>query len=125
MNRPRSIDLTQVCEWEEGRLRRFQDYLVGEEPLEIRVGKYPLSVAMRTPGQDLELTAGFLFTEGLIQRRDQILPLEQAVTSGERARGNVVQVEMAGEAALNLEQTQRNFFAASSCGICGKASIDS
>ena len=122
--RPRSIDLTQVSEWQDGKVRRFQDYLVGEEPLQIRVGKFPLSVTMRTPGNDLELTAGFLYTEGLIQRREQILSLQHGVDSDERDRGNVVQVELEGESALHLERTQRNFFAASSCGICGKANID-
>src|SRR6267143_4852413 len=90
MSRPRSIDLTHVSEWQDGRLRRFHDYLVGEEPLEIRVGKFPLSVTMRTPGHDLELAAGFLFTEGLIQRRAQIVSHEHGVSDGERDRGNVV-----------------------------------
>ncbi len=122
--RPRSVDLTLVSEWQDGSVRRFQDYLVGEEPLQIRVGKFPLTVTMRTPGHDLELAAGFLFTEGLIRRREQIRSLEQSAGAGEQDRGNVVQVELEGEAALNLEQTQRNFFAASSCGICGKATIE-
>ncbi len=122
--RPRSIELTHVSEWEQGKVRRFQDYLVGEEPLEIRVAKHPLTVTMRTPGHDLELAAGFLYTEGLIQRREQIRSLEYAVGSGEPDRGNVVQVELQDAASLHLEQTRRNFFAASSCGICGKASID-
>ncbi len=122
--RPRSVDLTLVSEWQDGSVRRFQDYLVGEEPLQIRVGKFPLTVTMRTPGHDLELAAGFLFTEGLIRLREQIRSLEQSAGDGERDRGNVVQVELEGEVALNLEQTQRNFFAASSCGICGKATIE-
>ena len=125
MSRPRSMDLTQVSEWQEGKLRRVQDYLVGEEPLEIRVGKHPLSVTMRTPGHDLELAAGFLYTEGLIQRREQIASLESRVDSAEKDRGNVVQIEFEPGLSLDLENTQRNFFAASSCGICGKASIDS
>jgi len=125
MTRPRSMDLTQVWEWQEGKVRRFQDYLVGEEPLQIRVGQAPLSVTMRTPGHDLELAAGFLFTEGLIQRREQIASLEARVDSGEKDRGNVVQIELQPGVTLHLEETQRNFFAASSCGICGKASIDS
>jgi FdhD protein len=125
MPRPRSIDLTHVSEWQDGRLRRFQDYLVGEEPLEIRVGKLPLSVTMRTPGHDLELAAGFLFTEGLVQRREQIASLEYAEGCKEQERGNIVQIDLQSGMALDLERTQRNFFAASSCGICGKASIDS
>jgi len=119
----RSIDLTQVSEWEAGNLRRFQDYLVAEEPLEIRVGGAPLTVTMRTPGHDLELAAGFLFTEGLVQERGQIASLSEDSADKPESRGNRVEVEFAG-AELGREQMQRNFFAASSCGICGKASID-
>jgi FdhD protein len=125
MPRPRSIDLTLVSEWESGKVRRFQDYLVGEEPLEIRVGEFPLSVTMRTPGHDLELAAGFLFTEGLIQSREQIASIEYAASSKAQENGNVVRIELQAGKSLDLERTQRNFFAGSSCGICGKASIDS
>jgi len=125
MPRPRSIDLTLVSEWENGKVRRFQDYLVGEEPLEIRVGEFPLSVTMRTPGHDLELAAGFLFTEGLIQSREQIASIEYAASSKAQENGNVVRIELQAGKSLDLERTQRNFFAGSSCGICGKASIDS
>jgi FdhD protein len=122
---PRSIEVTQVTEWADGRLRRVQDSVAGEEPLEIRIGDAPLAVTMRTPGHDLELAAGFLFTEGLIQSRSQLASLE-AITDGSRAsRGNVVVARLAEGVALDREQTQRNFFANSSCGVCGKASIDS
>lgn len=119
----RSIDLTQVAEWQEGNLRRFQDYLVAEEPLEIRVGEAPLTVTMRTPGHDLELAAGFLFTEGLIQKRDQITSITEETAEKPEARGNLVQVNLAGT-EFERERMQRNFFVASSCGICGKTSID-
>ncbi len=121
----RGMDLTLVQEWKDGNIRNFQDYLVREEPLEIRVGKNPLSVTMRTPGNDLELAAGFLFTEGLIQRREEIKMIEQVETGKPSEAGNVVHIELAPDVQLDLERTQRNFFAASSCGICGKASIDS
>ena len=80
LHKPRSIDVTQITEWRDGQVRRSQDYLVAEEPLEIRLGKTPLSVTMRTPGHDLELAAGFLFTEGLIERREQIVSLEYGKT---------------------------------------------
>jgi len=122
---PRSVDLTQVSEWSDGSLRRVQDSLAGEEPLEIRVGSTPLAVTMRTPGHDLELAAGFLFTEGIVQSGDQIRSIE-ALTEGTHAsRGNVVRIELAPGSAFDPEQNQRNFFANSSCGVCGKASIDS
>ena len=66
---PRMVSVTGVKEWREGELHSVDDYLVGEEPLEIRVGDAALSVTMRTPGHDLELATGFLFTEGLITGR--------------------------------------------------------
>jgi FdhD protein len=123
--KPRSIDLTQVTEWDDGKILRKEDYLAAEEPLEIRIGDDPLSVTMRTPGHDLELAAGFLFTEGLIQRRAQIIALEENAGAAERNRGNVVLAKLAPESAPDFEKMRRHFFAASSCGICGKASIDS
>lgn len=124
MPAPRSLDLTQVTEWNKGEVRRVQDSIAGEEPLEIRIGATPLAVTMRTPGHDLELAAGFLFTEGIIRSRKDIRSLE-AVTEGTRAsRGNVVVAQLTGDASYDANQSQRNFFANSSCGVCGKASID-
>jgi FdhD protein len=124
----RSLDLTQVSEWDEGKVQRKDDYLAAEEPLEIRIGEHPLSVTMRTPGDDLELAAGFLLTEGLVQRREQIATLEHDPGDRENPgalRGNVVRVELAPDAMPDFDKMRRHFFAASSCGICGKASIDS
>jgi FdhD protein len=118
------VDLTQVTEWDDGKMRRKDDYLAAEEPLEIRVGEHPLSVTMRTPGHDLELAAGFLFTEGLVQRAEQILRLASLTPVDTPDRGNVVEAELSPEAAPDFEKMRRHFFAASSCGICGKASID-
>jgi FdhD protein len=152
----RSIDLTTVSEWQEGSVRRFQDYLVAEEPLEIRVNGRALSVTMRTPGHDLELAAGFLFTEGLIENRGQMARLEALAVAdspqaaetgrageppgespaseasaqapedaaGESRSGNIVAVELVPGAPCDFDALQRNFYATSSCGICGKASID-
>ena len=121
----RSVDLTQVSEWDDGNFRRKDDYLAAEEPLEIRIGAEPLSVTMRTPGHDRELAAGFLFTEGLIQSRDQIVTLEIAEPRDGSNRGNVIEAELSPEAAPDFAKMKRHFFAASSCGICGKASIHS
>jgi FdhD protein len=114
-----------VSEWDDGKVRRKDDYLAAEEPLEIRIGCDPLSVTMRTPGDDLELAAGFLFTEGLVQHREQIVKLESATGDADSKRGNVVEVQLVPEVAPDFEKMRRHFFAASSCGICGKASIDS
>ncbi|HUJ39305.1 MAG TPA: formate dehydrogenase accessory sulfurtransferase FdhD [Candidatus Acidoferrales bacterium] len=122
---PRSVDLTLVQEWQDGRVRPFQDYLAGEEPLEIRAGGASVSVTMRTPGSDLELAAGFLLTEGLIQRREQILHIAPATACKPTEQGNVVEVGLEPDALAGLDRLRRNFYATSSCGICGKASIDS
>jgi FdhD protein len=121
----RSVALTQVSVWEEGKVRRQEDYLAAEEPLEIRVGGNPLIVTMRTPGDDVELAAGFLFTEGLVQRRAQIVAIESDPGDGKRNRGNVVRVELEPGSAPDLEKMRRRFLATSSCGVCGKTCIDS
>ena len=120
----RDVDVTLVHEWNDGNLRAKQDYVVGEEPLEIRVNGHPLSVTMRTPGNDLELAAGFLFTEGIIARAEQILSIEHAPECKPTERGNIVDVKLAPDVEWNFEKSRRTFFAASSCGICGKATID-
>ncbi len=119
---PRSVELTQVLEWKDGNVRTVEDSLAAEEPLEIRVDGKPLSVTMRTPGHDVELAAGFLFSEGIIEGREQIAAIRaRAPENG--AKSNVVEVELK-DSQFDGGQLQRNFFAASSCGICGKASIE-
>ncbi len=121
----RDTDVTQIHEWNEGRVQARQDDLAAEEPLEIRVGGRPLTVTMRTPGHDFELAAGFLFTEGIVESPEQIVAIREAADTKISERGNVLEVELAPDVKLDLEGAQRNFFAASSCGICGKASIES
>jgi FdhD protein len=118
----RSFELTQVTEWDDGQVHSVQDSLAAEEPLEIRIGSTPLTVTMRTPGHDRELTAGFLWTEGLIEAPEEIAQLRQE-TAEVGAKSNIVEVELRG-AGFDPEALKRNFYAASSCGICGKASIE-
>jgi FdhD protein len=117
------VSVTGVNEWREGELRPQDDFLVAEEPLEIRVGDMAVSVTMRTPGHDLELATGFLFTEGLITDRAQIASVRNESDAMQNG-ANRVRVDLAPGVALNLEASRRNFYNTSSCGICGKASID-
>ena len=124
-SRRRDTQVTQVLNWTEGRSETRQDDLAAEEPLEIRIGDRPLVVTMRTPGHDFELAAGFLFTEGVIERPDQIASIREAADSKFTERGNVVEVAIAPGVHLDLDGARRNFYATSSCGVCGKASIDS
>ena len=81
----RSLELTQVTEWNDGAVHSQQDSIAAEEPLEIRVDGTPLTVTMRTPGNDLELAAGFLLTEGIIESREQ-LAMDCAVTPDSAAK---------------------------------------
>lgn len=117
-----SIELTQVLEWNDGVIQSQQDSLAAEDPLEIRVDGKPLTVTMRTPGNDIELAAGFLLTEGIIESRDQLAGIRAVMTDG-TVKSNLVEVQLQNS-QFESEELQRNFFAASSCGICGKASID-
>jgi FdhD protein len=118
----RSVELTQVKEWNDGVVQPVADALAAEEPLEIRIGEIPITVTMRTPGHDLELAAGFLLTEGIVESGEQITHL-RLVTSSPAGKSNRVEVKLA-DSTFDLAKLQRNFFAASSCGICGKASIE-
>ena len=118
----RPIEVTQVTEWQDGVVSRLDDYLVGEEPLEIRIGTRPINVTMRTPGHDLELAAGFLLTEGVINGSDQIVSLRQVTSRGQKR--NVVRVDLRAGVKIDSARLRRNFTATSSCGLCGKASID-
>jgi FdhD protein len=104
------------------------DDLVTEEPMEIRVGgpgaePVAIAVTMRTPGSDFELAAGFLFTEGLIDGHDDLRRVSYCEDlPADEQHYNVVTVRMAS--AFDPEVFRRNFFASSSCGICGKASLE-
>ena len=118
----RSLELTQVTEWNNGIVHSKQDSLAAEEPLEIRIDGTPVTVTMRTPGNDLELAAGFLLTEGIIESRADLVKIGAGAPDSS-AKSNVVEVELENK-EFAAEGLQRNFFAASSCGICGKASIE-
>lgn len=111
-----------IVEWRDGETYRQQDEVVVEEPLEIRVKGVPVSVTMRTPGDDGELAVGFLITEGIVSSREDVRGIENEAI-GPHAP-NVVDVALRAGLDVDLERLRRNVFAASSCGVCGKASID-
>jgi FdhD protein len=99
------------------------DVVVIEEPLEIRVGDDSIAVTMRTPGHDQELAAGFIYTEGVVREPAHINTSANA-RSRQWRMANIVQVRLDPAVVVDLENAQRNFYATSSCGICGKASIE-
>jgi FdhD protein len=109
------------------------DVVATEEPLEIRLGysrrdgsraEESVSVTMRTPGHDEDLAVGFLFTEGIIHARadvEGVVPRGQPSPSG---LSNTVRVELAPGVEVDFKRLERHFYTTSSCGVCGKASID-
>jgi FdhD protein len=100
--------------------------LVVEEPLEIRVNGTPITVTMRTPGSDIELAQGFLLTEGVISRREDVLTVRYCKGAGADNVNtyNVLDVTLAPGVAMPDVNVTRNFYTTSSCGVCGKASLD-
>jgi FdhD protein len=118
------------------------DQLAVEEPLEIRIGfiengkptHRAISITMRTPGNDGELAVGFLFTEGIISSPSQIRQIRHCGLAIGRGKGtldraaalnsNTIRVDLADDVELDLERLKRHFYTSSSCGVCGKSSIE-
>ena len=122
------IDLQR---FENGQLTKTTDAVSVEEPLEIRVAYGPegsrntqsLSITMRTPGNDEELAVGFLFTEGIIHNKKDILSAKHVQTLP-GISSNYILVSLSPDLQFNPSQLQRNFYTTSSCGVCGKSSLD-
>jgi FdhD protein len=133
--RRQSVRRLDVRRFRGGELRVDDDpdLVATEEPFEIRLGysrrdgsraEEPVSVTMRTPGHDEDLAVGFLYTEGIIRARSDV---QEVVARGQRAADgliNVVRVELAPGVPVNFKRLERNFYMTSSCGVCGKASIE-
>jgi len=102
------------------------DTVAAEEPLEIRLGGRPLAVTMRTPGHDFDLVHGFLQTEGVIAGLDDVAGLRycEGVDDEGRNTYNVIDVDLADGVEPPDTALDRNFYTSSSCGVCGKASIE-
>ncbi|MFN2607091.1 MAG: formate dehydrogenase accessory sulfurtransferase FdhD [Acidimicrobiales bacterium] len=117
----------QVVRIDGAERRTCTDSVAAEEPLEIRVGGRPMAVTMRTPGADFELAAGFLLTEGVVDSADQVRAVRYCLPEHEEQRYNVVDVTVGGEDGGRAapDVAPRAFFTTSSCGLCGRASIDS
>jgi len=135
MNDIRSRDVSNVfvVRHAGGTSERVEDVVAVEEPLEIQLGFSeqgrrtfrPLSITMRTPGADFELSAGFLFSEGVIHSAEDIAEVRYCGPATQKLSGsNVVRVELAETVSVDLTRLSRNFYTTSSCGVCGKSSIE-
>lgn len=123
--RASSSKSAQVRRWRGGQwVGDVLDLLSAEEPLEIRVRGQSIAITMRTPGHDEELAAGFLLTESIIQHREDVLEIAHC-REGEAAQlGNTLNVFLAPNVTVDFARLTRHVFASSSCGLCGKASIE-
>ena len=122
-----------VEKYRESIVSRENDLLAIEEPLEIRINQtqqgtsqsHILTLTMRTPGQDKELGLGFLFAEGIITSTQDVLHLEEQGISGrDKPFPSRLMVTLDAHVSFDLAKLQRNFFSTSSCGVCGRLSLD-
>ena len=131
MQRTRSFAIRRVSPDDAGPT---DDLVAIEEPLEIRLGfrdgeerrEKSISITMRTPGNDDELAVGFLYTEGIVHSREDVIDVwyRSPPVPGETDLRNVVRVDLADTAGVDFERLQRHFYTTSSCGVCGKASLE-
>jgi FdhD protein len=120
----RSSHRARVLRYGADASTRSDDQLAAEEPLEIRIGEQPLTVMMRTPGHERELALGFLFGEGIIRSARDVAAVH-VIPNGEHPEiENVLEVDLTPEAPGVDRRWQRNFLAASSCGLCGVSTIE-
>jgi len=128
--RSQAVDINKVSP---GLSQACADSVAVEEPLEIRLGHSTpdgratrsISITMRTPGDDEELAAGFLFSESIIQTVGDIASIETCgPPAPDSGNHNVVKVELGPDVAVDLARLQRHFYTTSSCGVCGKTSLD-
>ncbi len=124
--RPKSKGKVQVVTVDVGRVRRRSDVLATEEPLELRIKaghqQRTVAVTMRTPGADFELAAGFLYNEGILKNRDDLLRISYCTEAEQRY--NTVNVTLRGDALPDTARLERHFTVTSACGVCGKASLE-
>ena len=116
----------KVLRIRDGSATERVDTFVVEEPLEIRLDGEPLSITMRTPGDDFDLAAGFLVSEGVVSRADEITAIRYCAGATEDGSNtyNVLDVSLAPGVPRPDTSLERNFYTTSSCGLCGKASLD-
>jgi len=125
-----AVDISKVSD---SLQQALTDYVAIEEPLEIRLGfstpegrvSRSISITMRSPGHDDELAAGFLFTESIVKQASDIVSIDPCGSAApDSGHFNVIRVELSPTVEVDLGRLQRHFYTTSSCGVCGKASLD-
>jgi FdhD protein len=116
-----ALEAVTIRVWSGDESETKLDSLAVEEPLEIRIRNRPIAVTMRTPGHDEELAAGFMLSEGLVRARGDIVDIAPC---GKNEFGNAVNVRPGPLVNIDFESMARHVYMTSSCGVCGKASIE-
>lgn len=114
----------KIVRWRWGERECEEDLLAVEEPLELRVGGESLAVIMRTPGHDAELAAGFLLAEGVIRSGDEIGAMAYCTDPERPELRNVLNIHLSADLSQEALRGRRPFLSNSSCGVCGKASLE-
>ena len=138
VQRRRTVANDAPCDYADGDV--IDDAVATEEPLEIRLAHGPLagpdgpdggpraassiSITMRTPGHDAELALGFLVSEGIVRRDTQVVRVAHCGPPPRESATNVIKVELAADVVVDMQRLQRNVYTTSSCGVCGKGSLD-
>src|SRR5882672_6711073 len=117
-----AVERSTLWKIREGRKRQASDWVVVEEPLEIRIDGESLAVIMRTPGHDVELAAGFCLTEGVVRSIDDIGTIRQC--SSEEDKQNIIEVSLAPGVDFDHQKLRRNLMTSAACGLCGRASLE-
>ncbi len=121
--RRQPVETRTLWRFQDGQRSELSDWVVVEEPLEIRVQGESLAVIMRTPGHDVELATGFCVTEGVVKSMESIGTVRQC-RSEEDGELNVVEVALAPDVGFDPERLRRNLMASAACGVCGRASLE-
>ncbi|MFN4082938.1 MAG: formate dehydrogenase accessory sulfurtransferase FdhD [Bacteroidia bacterium] len=132
MTKP-GVATTNIDKFYNNKFENSNDLLAVEEPLEIRLGfgktqnrqQKSIAVTMRTPGNDFELALGFLITEGIINSIDDVISIKYCTEKNLiEQHENIVRVELKPEIKIDFDRLNRHFYTTSSCGVCGKSSIE-
>jgi len=130
--KPPAAAPSKVLRVSDGEMREDDDILAAEEPLQVRLlwedesgrQQRDIAVTMRTPGDDFELAAGFLYGEAIIDSRDDVADVSYCLDAEPEQQFNIVTVTLRPGLRFDVSRLERNFYTSSSCGVCGKASIE-
>ena len=125
MQKSKTVASTEIVRCSsQGNRETIKDFVTTEQPLEIRIRGESIAITMRTPGHDQELAAGFAISEGIINQAEQLVEVAHCRRNEAEHPENIINVYLDSSTSCDLKKLSRHVFASSSCGVCGKASIE-